>query len=398
MSGTVIWSYSLQKVMSYKPKAIQLKGFQFSMSIDNVTANLMAKDPHDGPRQQQFMVDDANDALRKKAPVFEAACKKYDAAVTSKPPPDPKQLQQLKEELRHVLDKACRELQLQLGQIPNKRWQTWVKTRKEYSKYKLLATCSVGSSAIGFGASIAGIAAGVVTGGVSLILGIIGLFRSAVSLFKKVGDLWKEAEDVQKLLVASTNNLKFVWEARGRKALAVDSLVNTSFNAVLGSAYFPNVTTLESNCKLWLNKLNGIDVVAGEAAALAVKSLDETEKLEKTLAGAKSKDADKIRAELDKLRKLIHKNLEACHAQSARCNKGRELHGIYDGIIQNLKKAQPSWSAIFERAIPAALTLGLTGASAHEGLIAAHDVLKLLEEAATIANGAYKAGKDAFWT
>ncbi len=395
MSGTVIWSYSLQKVMSYKPKAIQLKGFEFSMRIDDLTANLMAKDPHDGPRQQQFMVDDANDALRKKAPVFETALKKYDAALTSKEPPDQKELKQLQAELRADLDKACHELRYQLNQIPIRRWKAWVATRKEYSKYKLVAAAGVGASTVGFVASAVGVASGLFTGGVTLVLGIIGLFRSIVSVVQKLDKLWQEAEDVQRLLVASTNNIKNIYDTKGRQALAVHSLAQASFNAVLGSSCMPSLDALQSNSKLWLNKLQGIDVAAGEAAALAVKSLDETEKLEKALQTVKSKEADKIRGELDKLRKLIHKNLDSCHAQSARCNKGRELHAIYDAIIQNLRKEQPMWGFIFDKLIPAASGLALTGASAHQGLLAAHDLLQVAEQCIAIGAGVGKVVKDA---
>lgn len=391
MADTVIWSAELAKRLSYKSKAVEIKGYRFTLSVDQKIADLLHKD-HDGPRQQQAMVDDANRMMEAKVKIIDAAIQEFD--VTRSRGGTPEQMKDAQAKMVGIVETHARQLAEGLKHVPQTRWDAWVKTRKDYKSYKLGAGVSLAIGTCGFVGSIAGVAGSIVSGGATLVLALIGLFRSIVSVVKKIDDLWQEAEGIQTRLVASANNLQHIYNIRGKQALGARSTLETTFNAVLGSACLPSLNALESNCKLWRNKLNGIDVAAGDAAALAVKSLAEAEKLEKLLQGAKTKQAAKALAELTKLRKLIHENLESCHAQSARCKRGRELHWIYDGVVQRLKRDQPEWSAIFDKLLPAASQLALTGANAHEGLAAAHGLLQVSEKLVGAAAGVGKVVKE----
>lgn len=393
MAGTVIWSAELDKRMHYTSKTFpDFKGYKFSVSVDKDVAKLLEEDK-DGPRQQQFMVDDANEALKDAVSAIEGALKTVDAAMPKAG--SEKDQKVLTDACRKTIDETLAALARTLEAVPEKRWDTWVKIKKDYKKYKIKSAVSVVTGSIGAIASVASLAVAVPTGGATLALSIVGLIRSSVELAQTLTRLWVEAETVQQKLTASCDALSRLYQTHGKAALGAASTGSTVLNVILGVDAAPNLKTLESENALWEQKLNGIDVNAGEAARKALEALDKAETLEKKLHAAKSDQAGKLLDALRKVRKSVNDHLDACHKQSERCHKGRQLQETYAVIVKQLKSDQPAWSAVFDKLIPAAASLALAGANAGNGLKDAKEALEIAKESAVLVIEVAKTLKEA---
>ncbi|HUN91010.1 MAG TPA: hypothetical protein VMU33_03060 [Burkholderiaceae bacterium] len=377
MGNTTIWAAELDRRMSYKSKTLpNLKGYRLAMQVDDKVGDILKAD-RDGPRQQQAMVDDANKAMSELVGRVESGLRNLDSKYAAA---NDAARRSLVSDFEKMLDGEVKGLGIVLGGIPEKRWDAWVRTKKEYRMYRIKSAGSVAAGSIGVVAGVASMPAAVVTGGATLAFSIVGTVRSSISLAQTLCKLWIEAEAIQAKLVRSVDAMNEIYRRKGPQALGAGSVASTAVNTVLGLDLAPNLKTLSADCELWGNKLKGIDVNAGDAAAKAVELLDSTDRLEAQLKASKSKDAGKTLDKLRKMRTLIDKSLEACHAQSARCERGRELREKYEEIIAGLKAAEPKWAVVFDKLIPAAANLALAGASAGHGIAEAKDTYDVLKE------------------
>ena len=110
-----------------------------------------------------------------------------------------------------------------------------------------------------------------------------------------------------------------------------------------------------------------------------IKGLADAEKLEKSLKDLKTQSLSRALSDLVELRQTIHQNLESCHARSRRGNSGRELHPIYAAVVQDLLSAQPTWSTVCDKLIPAA------AGPARPGLRHAVGSLQVTKQSAVLA-------------
>lgn len=383
MAAVVIWSADLAKRMAYKPRNVRITGFQFSMTVDKPVSDFLEKD--EGPRQQHAMVDDANKAMAKAVKEVEASVKLLDSIASGEHGSGNKDVAQVLADCQRAITRSCQELYDELNEIPKRRWELWLKVRKDYRNYKLKSAGKMVIGSLSLVANLASAAGSVLTAGVTLALSLVGMTRASVAVGNVLVKLWEEAEQVQKRLIANADKVKGLYETKGKQALGRRSTGMAAINALLGSDVAPSLKAMESDCQLWLDKLNGIDLAAGKSAQVAVKGLTDAEKLETSLKTVKAKALSRALDNLVELRQTIHQNLESCHAQSQRCNNGRELHQIYAAIVKDLRSAQPTWSTVCDKLIPAAASLAYAGANAAHGLQQASSALQATKQTVVMA-------------
>ncbi len=150
-------------------------------------------------------------------------------------------------------------------------WDELAKRKKDYTKYKIKITVTIGSAAAGLATSIALMAASPWTGGASAALSIIGMVKAAGVIAKECA---LAAADVEKVAVALNTQLKLVEKVwRSKVAGHASEVAASVVNQFIGQPP-PSIKACDDLLGRCEQKVNGIIVRAHDLS----KRIEEMKK------------------------------------------------------------------------------------------------------------------------
>ncbi len=377
-SPVVIWSRTLEDQVKKKnpPDWLSIKGFKFELKInDDILDVLEEEKDHATPA---FMAQDAEELFQEVVEEIVAEAK----AIEPKVRKDPKIATELNKEVRTL----AINLGEQLVKIPQARWDKFVRQKEQYKEYRIQSAKTVALGTLGVAGGALAVAAAVPTGGASLALGIVGLVRSSAGLLKVCVMLWKEAETLQEEIVADLEKLKKAYLKKSRSG--AQEVGATVLKGLLGAdpGFVASLPKCKEDYKNWDNKVAHLVVNNREISKKAITLLDESQKLEKLMAAAKSPEAAKLLDKIRKMRKLVENGLNEAESLGARISAAEKMEKPFKQGLDMLEEAVPKYAQIFDKVFPTVVNLALSGANAGTGFKEATDALDYYNTAQGLAN------------
>ncbi len=156
------------------------------------------------------------------------------------------------------------------------------KVRTDYRKYQVKCTGEIVLSVAGLVAGIVSISAGPFTGGASVVIGCMALAKGAVDLGTKIGKLSLEAEDFAARLGGRISSLLKRYKDESDAYTGGRELVTTATNAVFPTT-FKTISECSGDCGQLGDKINHLEVYAGDVSSTLNDLLDKQDTLSKTL-------------------------------------------------------------------------------------------------------------------
>lgn len=255
-----------------------------------------------------------------------------------------------------------------------KAWDSLVKTRKEYSTYKIKIGVKITLGLAGLGVSIGLLAGGVVSFGASSIPGIIGMVKSVVAIGSQVKSANEEIENAQKRLDKKLRAIeKSFVDAQGEftkrgKAQEVGALlVEQVFGTSGPFAIIPNIKDAAGELGTIKSKFGGLKVNAHDAAkdlnsilekldSARKKFIEDVEKQAKKVGSPKAKsDVALINKQLDKelepFIEKVQKGLEAVIAYENRYKTAAPKIAYAEKRVAEVIKLKGKGFKIFENVL-----------------------------------------------
>jgi len=239
----------------------------------------------DDPLLQQQMVDAGQDAVESASKEIAKELKGFDNDAQKAL--DKMGLKEATYQFARAFEKAYEDLaedaQDKADTAILKVWKDYVKTHKDYNKYKLKIVGKVTLGAVGVGAAVAGAIANTAIGDVpGVVFSILGAAKGLSSTLQTVRTAIKSAADVWKVLLDDLEDLDDKYDKMSKQyvtaqevfAKAVDKFTTVSLNSV---------KKCETNLATFKSKLGGIEKDSHTAARDLNKMLNNAEKVFKII-------------------------------------------------------------------------------------------------------------------
>lgn len=238
--------------------------------------------------------------------------------------------------------------------------ETWLKDRKERTKYVWKCVRKVVSSSVGVVTASLGVASAVTGNVLGLIAGIYGLVKSVASLAKEI---YKLSIDIDKAEQSLKDSLKTTAERAAKDSNT--KLVAKEVAAAVAAKLFvfqpKGIKSCEDDYELFVGKLRGVQVKLSDYSKELHTMLDKqsalnkviNDKIAKQLADQKykSKRLPKIQSELAKLEKSTAAEIDKIEKMYKRIEVGKKNQEVYKDAVDDMKALKPSWFGVFEKAL-----------------------------------------------
>ena len=389
----VIWSIDVgvEVQKKFKPAWLEsFKGYKMGLKLnDDILKVLEDEGDYVTPA---FMVEDAQKVGADVVDAIVAAARKVDA---TKGPPQ--KIDKLRADFVTYAEGLIKAQSRKLPKIPQERWNKFVKRNQQYKDYKIKAGLELTIGVLG----TAGAAAGIVgSGGAGLVLGIVGLVRSTAAVVKQIYDLALDADKVGKDLQKDCDQLKARYlNAQGeakKGAQAAGEVTGTVLKSILGTdaPFLATIPKAQANYELWDNKIAGVTIAGREASKQITKAMKACEAVEKKIKGAEGKEAQKVYKNLVKLRAELTKALDKTSDLMAKVSRFEKNGPGLEKVLKALDNQNSDFAKIFDKVLPAAVNLTLSGASAGVGFKEAKTALDTFNTALGLTNDIMSEGKD----
>lgn len=270
------------------------------------------------------------------------------------------------------------------------------KVRTDYKMYQIKCTAEVALAVGALAAGIVSLAAGPFTGGASVILGCISLAKGAVELGTKLGKLSLEAEDFAGRLAGRISTLLERYEKAGGAKVGASEMAVNALNAVF-STTFKTISECGSDNEQLGQKINGLEVAAGDTSTKLNKNLEEQDKFlqymrkweqesAKVLTPKQAKAVEKLIDALDSNARSVNQLIESVINYNARVKKMRTSHKSLTQLFQTLSAKEPNWAKFGEVVIKFIVGVGFTVAGT--SVVPGPDAFKCMELAKQISDAA----------
>lgn len=244
------------------------------------------------------------------------------------------------------------EAESNMFRLAAKEIDSWKKTRKDRTKYKVKSAAKVSVGVLGLATASVGTAVAAVAGGPGVIAAIYGLAKSLVNLAKEINKLRQDMEKAEKNLKKHLEKLTTSYQGATKGKVAVKEMFAAAI-AQVTTVNKVSISVCETEYATFHGKRTGIEVKASEAGRKLHKMLDLQEaldkkifaKLEKELKiqGYSSKKLPKIKNKLDKLTKTTASQITNMEALYKRADGASKRERDYEQALKLLKQKKPGW-------------------------------------------------------
>jgi hypothetical protein len=292
--GIVICELDLTKLVrqKYQPEIITAIGpCKAKMTLENKEVITVVDED---PLLQQKMVDAGQDSLKDSAKEIADELKGIDKEAhkyiqkTGKMNDGDEFAEKFEKAYANASDAASTKANQAIDTV----WKDYVKTHKDYKKYKLKVVAKILYSVVGIGTGIAGVfasGAALPTGGgvVTLLLSLVGTARSVSTGLQDLGTALKSAESAFTDVFDDTEKLKEEYDKMSKAAVttkeifdkAIDKFTTVSLNSIKKCE--DGLVTFES-------KLGGVETEAHAVSKKLNKMLIDAEKAEKGIESSRT--------------------------------------------------------------------------------------------------------------
>jgi len=323
----------------YKPQVItEIGPCKIKMTLETKEIiEVVDKDP----LLQQEMVDAGQEALEKAAKLLADELKGFDTdaqRVLKKTGLKTDMLafaQGFDSAYKNGADEAEEMVRAGLQKV----WKDYLKTHKDYTKFKLKIGAKVGLAAVGVGAAVAGAIGAAASGAVpALVLSCIGAAKALSTGLQTVATAMKSAGTVYTGLRSDILDLKEKYDDLSKLSVtasevfakAIDKFTTVSLNSV---------KKCEGDLNTFQSKLAGIKTHAHSASVGLNKLLLNAGKIDDTIKGTGiEKLIKKLQTELAKVEKDIEIAIGRVEDLGGEVKRGKQAAMDIAGDLQQLKK------------------------------------------------------------
>ncbi len=189
-------------------------------------------------------------------------------------------------------------------------WKKYLKTKKEYLKYKIKIVANITGAAASLATSITLTATAAFTGGASFAIGIIGMVKSVVTMTREIRSACADIQTAQKRLEDDLGKIK---KADGKIAVRANEYSAAVLKQFLDVSQ-PSIKSCKSQMEIVEKKLMGVEVNVHEASKILNRMLDDTGKLKKAFMSEVEKKFEKMlgqrpKGQIDSIGKALDKQL-----------------------------------------------------------------------------------------
>jgi len=241
----------------------------------------------------------------------------------------------------------------------NAEIDAWLVVRKDRRKYKRKAAIKVTLGTVGVVTSSIGTAGAAASGGYALGVAIYGLVKSIINLGKQIYNLAIAIDKAEKNLRSDLAGVKKAYLRAGKKEVAGKEIGKSVVERVL-TYEMKSISKCEKELDLFVGKLRGIDVKAGDYGKKLHQMLDKQEALDKLIAEKKkqqlrneeyvSKRLPKLEKSLKKLIKATADQIRSMERLYKRIERGQRNEKIYRAALSRLQAKKPEWVKYAEMA------------------------------------------------
>lgn len=247
-------------------------------------------------------------------------------------------------------------------------WDRLLKTKSEYTAYKIVTTVKLGLNALSVGGGVASLAVAGWTGA-GTVIGIVSVLRGLSAIGQKLVELAKEAEGIQVELEATIDIVVVYYRDKGPKEVGATE-IGLKLWAEVTTHKSASISKCEDQLKVFKSKLDGVEIHSHQFAkglnttmVGATKTLRTLEDWQGKvtalkLVGAKAND---LKTAVEKSKKL-EKTLEKAEAATRdliakttntvdRVKKGRKAWERDEALVKELLKKVPTWSMWGQKAV-----------------------------------------------
>jgi chromosome segregation ATPase len=241
----------------------------------------------------------------------------------------------------------------------DKAIEQWQKVHTDRTKYVRKAAIKVTLSSVGVVTGVVSTAGAAASGGYALGVAIYGLAKAVIGMSKQIYSLAIAIDKAEKNLRSDLSGVKKAYLKASQKEVATKEILKSVMARVV-SYEMQSISKCEKELDLFVGKLRGIDVKAGDYGKTLHKMLDKQTALDKLIAEKKkkqeqdgqyiSKRLPKLEKTLDKLVKSTADQIKTMESLYKRIELGKRNETIYRAALTNLQAKKPEWVKYAEMA------------------------------------------------
>ena len=228
----------------------------------------------------------------------------------------------------------------------------WQKVHKDRTKYVRKSAIKVTLASVGVVTGIVSTAGAAATGGHALGVAIYGLAKAVIGLGKQIYNLAIAIDKAEKNLRSDLEGVKKAYERASKKEVAAKEIGKSVLERVL-TYEMKSVSKCEKELDLFVGKLRGIDVKAGDYGKKLHQMLDKQEELNRLITEKEKKqqkDGLYVSKRMPKLKKTLAKLIKATADQIQTMEKlyrrielGKRNETLYRTALKELLDKKPGW-------------------------------------------------------
>ena len=246
----------------------------------------------------------------------------------------------------------------------------WLKVRGDRTQYKRKAFIKVTLSTVGVVAASLGTAGSISSGGAGLGIAIYGLAKAIVGLGKEIRNLAIGIDKAEKKLRKDLMAVKKAYLNASSQTVSAKEIGMSVVERIL-TYEMKSISKCEKELDLFVGKLRGIDVKAGNYGKKLHKLLDKQGQLDKLIVAYKKqlltggrympRKLPKLEKSMQKLATATSKAITSMESLYKRIDKGQTNEKHYRKALTQLQAQKPDWVKYFEMATALIdITLGAT--------------------------------------
>lgn len=324
-----------------KPKGLRGRSIrcEVMLDLDNDAYDALDDDPLLLAKVTQAATDAYQDCVKTLESELKAHDKLYLKAI------DSKGRKAAVEAFRASARKELIRLSKTGAQNAEAAWAQVARTKKEYTKYKVKAGCSIAIDGLGF---VAGVALGVGSSGFALFATIYTSVKTIISIANKLRKLAMDADKMQRKVKKGLAAIQKAHDSNKKELSGAKDTGKAALNTLLGTDFMPTVGSTKADNNQYKSKLQGVDVSAHSAArelGKVLKALDAAAKMPEA-KNAKVKAA--IKSIEDQMTALVVK-IEAMQEQIA---AGMAFHEDTAAALTQIGKEIPKKWKYLQKGLP----------------------------------------------
>lgn len=329
-----------------KPKFLKLGKMEFKTTVE--VEKKMADELDTDAR---FVAKLYDDATKKYKELLSACCLKvqYYNDLSKMIPLTDKELKELNSDLKGLFEKYNKEIE----KVVNKHFETWKKTNKARTKYRLKIAGAIVVGSASVVVSSVSLAAGAVTGGVSIAASIYGIAQSVVAIGRAVQKICQDIATVQKNLEKAVKELVSSYEKQS-KAKVKAKEIGKEFVSDFLMVEMAGFNRCDKHMETYTAKLKNLELESGKLGKTLNKLLDEQAKMDKEInrklekiakdRNYKSKKLDGLFDSMEKCRKASAKLIKDLEAWHIMLKPAEDFRDGCKKAIEALRHKDPVWA------------------------------------------------------